>query len=59
VANPVATGTERSKRGNKMAMSNIRQRFELAYGHRATVDVSEGGSAFAVSLRFPCDQGEA
>ena len=58
MSNPVATGTERSKRGNKMAMSNIRQRFELAYGHRADVDVEEPGDAFVVTLRFPCDEGE-
>jgi len=59
ISNPVATGTERSKRGNKMAMNNIRQRFELAYGHRATVDVVDSGDTFAVSLRYPCDLGEA
>jgi len=59
MSNPVATGTERSKSGNKMAMNNIRQRFELAYGHRANVDVDDGGDTFTVSLRFPCDEGEA
>ena len=59
MTNPVATGTERAKSGNKMAMSNIRQRFELAYGHRAVVNVDEGDDAFAVTLRFPCDEGEA
>ena len=59
MTNPVATDTERAKSGNKMAMSNIRQRFELAYGHRAVVNVVEGGDTFAVNLRFPCDEGEA
>lgn len=57
MTNPVATGTERAKSGNKMAMSNIRQRFELAYGHRAAVDVDQSDDAFTVSLRFPCDEG--
>jgi two-component system sensor histidine kinase AlgZ len=59
MSNPVATGTERSKHGNKMAMSNIRQRFELAYGNRAAVDVSDDIDRFTVSLRFPLEQDEA
>ena len=57
MTNPVATGTERSKRGNKMAMSNIRQRFELAYGNRASVEITEGNDSFTVSLRYPYDDG--
>ncbi len=59
MSNPVATGTERSKRGNKMAMRNIRQRFELAYGNRASVEVSDERDRFTVSLRFPLEKGEA
>ena len=59
MTNPVATGAARAKSGNKMAMSNIRQRFDLAYGHRAAVAVDDSGDRFAVSLRFPCDEGEA
>jgi len=57
MTNPVATGTERSKRGNKMAMNNIRQRFELAYGNRASVEITEGNDSFTVSLRYPYDDG--
>jgi len=56
MSNPVAPGTARSTHGNKMAMSNIRQRFELAYGSRATVDVSEGDNNYRVTLRFPLDE---
>jgi two-component system sensor histidine kinase AlgZ len=59
MSNPVATDTERSKRGNRMAMSNIRQRFELAYGPRASVDVEDPGDRFSVHLRFPCEEKEA
>ena len=59
MSNPVATGTERSKQGNRMAMNNIRQRFELAYGNRASVEVSSESDRFAVSLRFPLEEGEA
>ena len=59
MSNPVATGTERSKHGNRMAMNNIRQRFELAYGNRAAVNVSEESDRFTVTLRFPLEQGDA
>jgi two-component system sensor histidine kinase AlgZ len=59
MSNPVATGTERSKQGNRMAMNNIRQRFELAYGNRASVAVSSESDRFTVSLRFPLEEGEA
>ena len=58
MSNPVATGTERSKQGNRMAMNNIRQRFELAYGNRASVEVSSESDRFAVSLRFPLEEAE-
>ncbi len=53
ISNPVATGEKRAKGGNQMALANIRQRFELAYGNRAMVEVEEGESAYAVRLRFP------
>jgi two-component system sensor histidine kinase AlgZ len=56
ISNPVAEGEKRAKVGNKMALANIRQRFELAYGNRATVEVEEGASAYAVRLRFPHDE---
>jgi two-component system sensor histidine kinase AlgZ len=56
ISNPRAVGETRSKGGNKMALSNIRQRFELAYGSRATVNVEESGDKYAVMLRFPYDE---
>jgi two-component system sensor histidine kinase AlgZ len=56
ISNPVAKGEKRAKSGNKMALANIRQRFELAYGSRATVGVEDGGSTYAVKLRFPHDE---
>ena len=55
MSNPVAPDAEREKDGNKMAMSNIRQRFELAYGNRASVKVDSQDDSFAVLLRFPVD----
>ena len=53
VSNPVAAGKRRSIDGNRMAMSNIQQRFELAYGSSAKVTVDDGDSIFKVTLRFP------
>ncbi len=59
VSNPVAPGKSRGKNGNNMAMSNIRQRFELAYGSRASVDIDDSDDRFVVTLRFPVDEGES
>ena len=39
-----------------MAMANIRQRFELAYGNRASVDVDDSNDRYTVTLRFPIDE---
>ena len=59
VSNPVASLSERRKSGNKMALDNIRQRFEIAYGTRATVGVDDSGRQFAVNLSFPYEEGAA
>ena len=59
ISNPVARDARSSKDGNKMALANIRQRFELAYGPRATVDVVNGGDEYTVKLRFPHDENSA
>jgi two-component system sensor histidine kinase AlgZ len=59
ISNPVAVGEKRSTGGNKMAMSNIQQRFELAYGSKATVRVDDDDERFSVTLRFPLDMGES
>ena len=59
VSNPVAPGKSRSKNGNKMAMANIRQRFELAYGNRASVDIDDTDNRYTVTLRFPIDEDDA
>ncbi len=56
ISNPVAVGEKRAKIGNKMALANIRQRFELAYGNRATVDVEDSSDTYTVKLRFPHDE---
>ncbi len=59
IRNPVAPDQSRKKGGNQMAMTNIRQRFELAYGNRATVDIQETNSDYSVQLRFPCSESAA
>ena len=56
MANPLAEGETRAKGGNKMALSNIRQRFDLAYGSRASVTVEESPTSYCVKLRFPHDE---
>ena len=56
IKNPVAPDATRRREGNKMAMSNIRQRFELAYGNRATVEVEDEIDSHSVSLQFPADE---
>ena len=57
IANPVAPDHARKTGGNKMAMANIRQRFELAYGNKASVEIEETDTAYKVSLQFPCNEG--
>ena len=59
ISNPVAKGKQRSEGGNKMAMTNIQQRFELAYDNRADVDVEETETSFTVRLRFPYEERSA
>ncbi len=53
VSNPVPLGGVAKSGGNKMALANVRQRFELAYGRRASVTVDEEAERFTVTLAFP------
>ena len=59
ISNPVAESAERKQGGNKMALSNIRQRYELAYGKQASVDVEDAGDTYTVRLRFPMEEASA
>lgn len=54
--NPIAADRSAHKGGNQMALANIRQRFELAYGGKATVSVEETDDEFRVKLCFPYDE---
>jgi two-component system sensor histidine kinase AlgZ len=58
ISNPVAVGEKRAKAGNQMALANIRQRFELAYGSRASVEVDDEAAMYTVKLRFPHETSE-
>ncbi len=57
VSNPVAASTQERRHGNKMALDNIRQRFELAYGGRAAVSVDDARDRYSVRIAFPYDEG--
>lgn len=59
VTNPVASAPERRKSGNQMALANIRQRFELAYGNRAEVSTDATEEHYRVRLAFPYDEAQA
>jgi len=54
--NPIAQDSTRRTGGNKMAFSNIRQRFELAYGNQGKVEVVETDDQYSVQLVFPYDE---
>lgn len=56
IRNPVTDDNARRRAGNQMALSNIRQRFELAYGTRASVTVLEDTVNFVIRIEFPYDE---
>ena len=53
ISNPVSATARAVRSGNRMALDNIRQRLELAFPGRASVDVAEDGELYRVTLRFP------
>jgi two-component system sensor histidine kinase AlgZ len=53
ITNPVCSDSAGKKSANKMALTNIRQRFELAYGKQATVNIDEKDDLFSVQIIFP------
>ena len=56
IRNPVPAVQSAHKYGNQMALANIRQRFELAYGAKAAVSVAATDDEFSVKLSFPYDE---
>ena len=59
ISNPVVADKQSDKDGNQMAMSNIRQRFDLAYSGRASVAVDSSHDRFQVVLTFPYEENES
>jgi len=55
ISNPVQPGGDQRTGGNRMAMSNIQQRYDIAYEGRARVEVDDAGNRFSVQLRFPLE----
>jgi len=54
VSNPLAPESQRRKSdGHHLALDNIRQRLQLAYGDRARLDVEELANQFSVRIGFP------
>lgn len=54
IANPVATDqTTRRHSGNQMALANVRQRLELAFGGKAGLEIDSQPARFRVRLRLP------
>jgi len=53
IANPWPGTAGAVRSGNRMALDNIRQRLDLAFPGRASVEVSEGEARYRVTLRFP------
>lgn len=56
ISNPLAPDDEPRREGNRMALSNIRQRFELAYGSLGAVSAGAEGDRFVVRLTFPLEE---
>ena len=55
IRNPLAPGEGRAG-GHRMALGNIRQRFELAYAGKGAVQVEESEDAYGVTLEFPLEE---
>ncbi len=54
VTNPKPAGKPRlPRRGHRIALDNIRQRLELVFPGRSSVDVDEAETQYTVRLRFP------
>ena len=44
------------RRGASIGLKNVRQRLDIAYGHRARFDVQTSGDRFTVSLDLPAER---
>jgi two-component system sensor histidine kinase AlgZ len=53
VSNPLPAASEQREGGHQLALDNIRQRLELAYGPRARMEVERAAESFRVLIGFP------
>jgi two-component system sensor histidine kinase AlgZ len=55
VSNPVAaeSAAGEPRAGNRLALDNIRQRLDLAYGGRGSLEVEQTPGRYRVTVRFP------
>jgi two-component system sensor histidine kinase AlgZ len=55
VSNPVAQNgvVGEPRNGNRLALDNIRQRLDLAYGGRGSLRVEQQADRYQVTVRFP------
>ncbi|MGI9309269.1 MAG: sensor histidine kinase [Gammaproteobacteria bacterium] len=54
VSNPLAPAEQRREsQGHRLALDNIRQRLELAYGERARMEIQQLADSFSVEIDFP------
>jgi len=54
ISNPlIAVANASQRKGNQMAMENIRERLVLAFDGAAAMDLSETESRYTVKLTFP------
>ncbi|NGX17362.1 histidine kinase [Wenzhouxiangella sp. XN24] len=61
VENPLAdpaAARNAPRAGNRIALDNLRQRFALAWGGRATIEAGAVGDRYRVVLRFPAEQAQ-
>lgn len=58
IENPLAAESTRrlsQREGHRIALDNLRQRFALAWGARASVEAGPAGDRYRVVLRFPAE----
>jgi two-component system sensor histidine kinase AlgZ len=58
VSNPRQPGARSTRAGHGIALDNIRQRLELAFPGRSSLDVEDTADAYRVRLRFPLQLGD-
>ncbi|HET7370397.1 MAG TPA: histidine kinase, partial [Gammaproteobacteria bacterium] len=59
VENPVGPTPHSRRRGNRMALDNVRERLQLLHGPAASVEIIPSDDRFRLVLRFPCRTNEA